>query len=120
MALLKCPECSNDVSEYAKFCPKCGCTIEYIVDYHRKQKASMAKRGPKLWDSLSAKQRGFLEEFRIHLEEAKIPYFYDARNVFIGFRPKKGEDLRLYLSRHVGVKVPDFSIDLNFAARYMH
>lgn len=27
MALIKCPECNNDVSENASVCPKCGCPI---------------------------------------------------------------------------------------------
>ena len=28
--LLKCPECNNDVSEYADKCPNCGCPINKI------------------------------------------------------------------------------------------
>lgn len=30
MALLKCPECNSDVSEYANACPNCGCPIDII------------------------------------------------------------------------------------------
>lgn len=30
MALLKCPECNSDVSEYANTCPNCGCPIDII------------------------------------------------------------------------------------------
>ena len=31
MALIKCPECGNDVSDKAEFCPNCGYTIQDIV-----------------------------------------------------------------------------------------
>lgn len=31
MALIKCPECGNDVSEYAECCQICGCPIEIIT-----------------------------------------------------------------------------------------
>ena len=27
MALIKCIECGNNVSEYAESCPKCGCPM---------------------------------------------------------------------------------------------
>ncbi len=30
MAMLVCPECKNNVSDKAAFCPHCGCPIEYI------------------------------------------------------------------------------------------
>ena len=30
MALIKCPECSNDISNKAKACPFCGCPIEFV------------------------------------------------------------------------------------------
>lgn len=30
MALIKCPECGNNVSEYAESCPKCGCPMSVI------------------------------------------------------------------------------------------
>ena len=30
MALIKCPECNHDVSEYADSCPNCGCPIGVI------------------------------------------------------------------------------------------
>lgn len=30
MSLIKCPECNNDVSEYADKCPNCGCPIDVI------------------------------------------------------------------------------------------
>ena len=30
MALIKCPECENNVSEYADRCPNCGCPIDII------------------------------------------------------------------------------------------
>lgn len=31
MGLLKCPECSNEVSEYADKCQNCGCPIDVII-----------------------------------------------------------------------------------------
>ena len=31
MALIKCPECKNDVSSIAKACPKCGAPIDTKV-----------------------------------------------------------------------------------------
>ena len=30
MALIKCPECGREISEYAPSCPGCGITKEYI------------------------------------------------------------------------------------------
>ena len=33
MALLKCPECNKEFSEYAAACPNCGCPID-IVKQH--------------------------------------------------------------------------------------
>ena len=30
MALIKCIECGNNVSEYAESCPKCGCPMSVI------------------------------------------------------------------------------------------
>ena len=32
MSLIKCPECGNEVSEFAEMCPKCGCPISIILD----------------------------------------------------------------------------------------
>ena len=31
MALIKCPECGNEVSEFATACPKCGCPIHEVL-----------------------------------------------------------------------------------------
>lgn len=33
MALIKCPECGNDVSTEAEACPKCGCPIKKQESY---------------------------------------------------------------------------------------
>ncbi len=32
MALLKCPECGKEVSEYADACPNCGCPMSKIQE----------------------------------------------------------------------------------------
>ena len=32
MALLKCPDCGNMVSDRAPFCTKCGCPIDCIIE----------------------------------------------------------------------------------------
>ena len=37
MALIKCPECGKEVSEYAKACPNCGCPTEDIIKLKRAQ-----------------------------------------------------------------------------------
>jgi len=31
MSLIKCPECSKEISEYAPACPNCGCPKEYFI-----------------------------------------------------------------------------------------
>ena len=31
MSLIKCIECGNEVSEFAKSCPKCGCPVSVIL-----------------------------------------------------------------------------------------
>lgn len=33
MSLLVCPECGNDVSEYADKCPNCGCPVDKIKEF---------------------------------------------------------------------------------------
>lgn len=30
MALIKCPECNQEISNHASHCPNCGCPIEII------------------------------------------------------------------------------------------
>lgn len=38
MALLNCPECNHEVSEYAEKCPNCGYPItDYVKQYKREQ-----------------------------------------------------------------------------------
>lgn len=42
MALIKCSECSSDVSEEASVCPKCGCPVEVSVkDRNDRKKRKM-------------------------------------------------------------------------------
>lgn len=31
MALIKCPECGNEISSFAKACPNCGYPIEEVM-----------------------------------------------------------------------------------------
>lgn len=40
MSLIVCPECNRKVSEYAKWCPNCGCPIEIIKLRQNKQEES--------------------------------------------------------------------------------
>lgn len=37
MALIKCPECSSEISDKAKACPKCGCPIKEDVHFTEKE-----------------------------------------------------------------------------------
>lgn len=37
MAIIKCPECQNEVSDKAAACPKCGCPIKEDVHFNQKQ-----------------------------------------------------------------------------------
>lgn len=37
MAIIKCPECQNEVSDKASACPKCGCPIREDVSFYQKQ-----------------------------------------------------------------------------------
>lgn len=32
MGLKKYPECGHSISEKARYCPECGCEIDYSVD----------------------------------------------------------------------------------------
>ena len=36
MAIIKCPECQNEVSDKASSCPKCGCPIKEDVKFTEK------------------------------------------------------------------------------------
>ncbi len=39
MALIKCPECKNEVSDSAKACPKCGYPIKQETIYDRDEQS---------------------------------------------------------------------------------
>ena len=43
MALIKCPECSHDVSEYAYTCPSCGCPMSKILEILAEKKKQQTK-----------------------------------------------------------------------------
>ena len=47
MSLLKCPECSEDVSEYADKCPNCGCPINIIKKYSDEKIKNIRNNLPK-------------------------------------------------------------------------
>jgi uncharacterized membrane protein YvbJ len=38
MAMIKCPECGNDVSDKAVSCPKCGCPINNEKEIKEEEK----------------------------------------------------------------------------------
>lgn len=52
MALLICPECGKNVSEYASSCPECGCPISIIKS---KQTAAPSPEQIKEWNDLAKK-----------------------------------------------------------------
>jgi uncharacterized membrane protein YvbJ len=35
MALIKCRECGNNISDKSKACPRCGCPTSYSIDSER-------------------------------------------------------------------------------------
>lgn len=37
MAIIKCPECQNEISDKAAACPKCGCPIKEDIHFTEKQ-----------------------------------------------------------------------------------
>lgn len=37
MAIIKCPECQNEVSDKAATCPKCGCPINKHIHFSEQQ-----------------------------------------------------------------------------------
>ena len=102
MALLKCPECGNMTSEHASFCPKCGCTIAYILSYYEQKKPKPKTGGaPTLEEVMGPAHRQFLSRVKAHLDALSIPYYYDERKNFGGFRPEKNAPLKAYLGTRV-------------------
>lgn len=45
MALIKCPECNQEISSHASHCPNCGCPIETIKAEMRSIQKKKIKRG---------------------------------------------------------------------------
>ncbi len=45
MALIECPECSNQVSSHAASCPKCGCPIKSPQRAHAKSTTKSSSTG---------------------------------------------------------------------------
>ena len=78
--LIKCPECKNDVSEYANKCPNCGCPIEVI-----KNKNNQIKDIETKIKDLESKNRKSTkaEEFQRVLDVTKIPKNKPRINVFL-------------------------------------
>lgn len=68
MALLKCPECGESVSEFAKSCPNCGCPMSDIAQENQVADRSWDKRKEK---STTYTQAYSQEELNRALEEAK-------------------------------------------------
>ncbi len=44
MALIKCAECGNDVSDKASSCPNCGCPMEEIIKSHNNTKQAEERK----------------------------------------------------------------------------
>lgn len=84
MALLKCPECNSDVSEYANTCPNCGCPIDII-----KSKQPISKIEGHLYSLING-------------EEKDVTYFVEKTlnktwiNDIIGFKRKMYDELNLH------------------------
>lgn len=78
MAIIKCPECKNDVSEYANKCPNCGCPITVIKNNQIKNIETKVK-------DLERKNRKSIEakEFQKVLDVTKIPKNKPRINVFL-------------------------------------
>lgn len=47
MALIKCPECGNEVSDKAASCPKCGYPIQNIPGTHQILRPRLTRRMPR-------------------------------------------------------------------------
>lgn len=119
MALLICPECGAKVSEHAKACPSCGCTITYIKKFYAAKKVkevkkkSVPKAKPKkqitpaesFYSSLSANEKAFLKKVSETLRENKIDYLFDNGKTAVGYRKSKEDKLFCYLSKRTDNKL---------------
>ena len=47
MALIKCPECNNNISDQADICPKCGYELNKKIDTNSKNKSIVQKNNLK-------------------------------------------------------------------------
>lgn len=90
MALVKCPECGNSLSEYAKECPNCACPIEYILE-GQKVETSIETKG----DTNVVKDNSMsIGERAILLSKGACPVCYSCnvqRDIELTQSIKKGE-----------------------------
>ena len=106
MALLKCPECGHSISEYAAFCPNCGCTIDYIKGYYEKVEAQKVENTRlnklldknKLYTKLPEKVKAFIYRVENDLTNNKIEHYLDNSVEYVGFRKDKNGRLYCYLT----------------------
>ena len=88
MALLICPECGHKkVSEYASFCPKCGCPIEYIKDHY----FTMGEVRPRITYRMSEDTLNFIKEIKELLIKHHIPFKYHEGKKIVGFKHNESD-----------------------------
>ena len=68
MALIKCPECGNEVSDSAEVCPKCGYGIKKLFE-----KIEQEKRKAEFLKELTRKKEEREEEERKRYDSIKMP-----------------------------------------------
>ncbi len=52
MALIKCSECDNDVSDKAAACPKCGAPVAGVKSKAAPSAAKTVKRAGGIWEAI--------------------------------------------------------------------
>ena len=71
MALIKCPECGKEISEYSSFCIGCGCPMKKIKELSRKAKKPKKKKEnspipkPDFIDAISTEDFKYITEFEV-------------------------------------------------------
>ena len=93
MALIKCPECGQIISEYAEKCVSCGCPMErikYLLQQQNSEKqVGKIQNNHLLDDRLTEEEQDFINDYKKRLLDSYGNHvFYSDTNYYKGFKIK--------------------------------
>lgn len=102
MALIKCPECGREISEFAPHCIGCGCPMTKIKQMlNNKPQEEMEENNKKtFWDSITDAEWRFLDNFKEALEEAMPNRFIFVKpNYYFGIKLRGEKQYRFHFAK---------------------